>query len=126
MNCNNKPLYHICSNCRETFDSACYHCWRETLNDLKSEGMDDIIRIWNKRKIIDDVKQWLEENKDIEYFFFGGHPYELNNLIIKRGGTRDIPRGWIINCTKKWMSEHHINTFFIFENKKKKIKIISV
>lgn len=88
MNYKTRPLYELCYDCEETFDLACYLCYEQSVEELKDMGMDYVLGLWNKRKILNRLSIWLENQKDIKNFTFTF--YTERNLTIKIGGKQNL------------------------------------
>ena len=124
MNCKTRPLYELCYDCEETFDTACYLCYKQNVEELKEVGMGYVLELWNKKKILNKLSTWLENQKDIKNFTFTF--YTERNLTIKIGGKQDLRQKYIIPGVKEWMCKNPIENIYIIEEHIKSVKIITI
>lgn len=124
MNYKTRPLYELCYDCKETFDTACHICFTETIHELQSEDMMGIIKRWNRKDILKKLSVWLKNKDEVENFTFAF--YRERNLTIKVGGKQDLLKKQIIPGVKEWMCENPIENIYIIEESIKSVKIITV
>lgn len=122
MNCKTKPLYELCYNCDEMFDTACYLCYKQGIEELKEVEMNNVLELWNKEKILNRLSIWLDDQSAIR-FSFRLPGYSSWRLQIKPGGKEDNKKEHILCLVQKWMREYPIERLYIIEEHNEKLTI---